>query len=371
MSKVFTKGNIGNLELANRFVRSATWEGMATPEGAVTPQLVKCMTDLTEGGVGLIISGHAYITREGQAGPRQLGVWGDELIPGLKQMAQAIHAAGGKVVMQLAHAGIRSPEQLTGTGPRAMSEIPNAEIPNQRPFSKAELVELAQDFGRAAMRAKEAGYDGVQLHAAHGYLINQSMSPLFNLREDEYGGDVIGRSRLLMEAYQAVRKAVGPDYPVLIKINCQDFVEGGLSEADSRAAVKMLAEAGLDGVEISGGSAAAGKLNPARVGINKPEKEAYFQNQARAVKAEVDIPLILVGGNRSLEVAEGLVAEGVADFISLCRPLIREPGLIKRWQEGDTAPAECASDSLCFGPAGKGQGIYCVTAEKQRDKGKA
>lgn len=373
MSAVFEKGRIGNLELANRFVRSATWMGMATEDGRVTPRLIKCLEDLAHGGLGLIISGHAYVTREGQAGPLQMGIWGDELLPGLEELVDAVHAAGGKVAAQLAHAGLRSPEDLTGTGPRVMSLVSPEEAANQRLFSLEDLAQLARDYASAAVRARQAGFDGVQLHCAHGYLFSQSISPLYNLREDEYGGEIVdkdkpGRAKLILESYRAVRAAVGPDYPVMIKINCQDFVPGALNEEDSRKVVRLLAAEGLDAVEISGGTAAAGKFQPARKGINKPEKEAYFREQAKAVKAEVDIPVILVGGNRSLEVAGQMLDGGVADFIALCRPLICEPGLVKRWQEGDTAPAKCVSDSLCFAPARSGQGAYCVTEEEKQSK---
>ncbi len=152
---------------------------------------------------------------------------------------------------------------------------------------------------------------------------------------------------------------------MLIKINSEDFIENGLILEDSVAASRMLADAGLDAIELSGGTSDSGKLGPVRVGINKEEKEAYFKEAAAVYKKEIDLPLILVGGMRSVTVAEQTISNGIADYISMCRPFILEPGLIKRWQSGDTSPAKCKSDNLCFGPAMEGKGIYCAAEDKE------
>ncbi len=157
---------------------------------------------------------------------------------------------------------------------------------------------------------------------------------------------------------------MGTDYPVLVKMNCEDFSDGGLTVADSIAAAGQMVAAGLDAIELSGGLLTGGKLSPSRPNINKVDKEAYFKEAANAFKKALDVPLMLVGGIRSLEVAEGLLDSGKADYISLCRPLIREPDLIRRWQSGDRTRARCLSDNLCFGPGMTGKGIYCVTEER-------
>jgi 2,4-dienoyl-CoA reductase-like NADH-dependent reductase (Old Yellow Enzyme family) len=231
-----------------------------------------------------------------------------------------------------------------------------------------DIEELIDAFKEAAVRARNAGFDGVQIHAAHGYLLSQFLSPSFNRRQDEYGGDIRNRSKIHLKILKAVRKAVGDDYPILIKMNSQDFVENGLSLTDSLQTGRMLADAGLNAIELSGGMLTSGKLSPSRSGINSEEKEAYFRAAAKMFKSEIDIPLILVGGMRSFEVADRLVEEGVADYISMCRPFIREPQLIKRWKEGDRRKAECNSDNLCFGPAMEGKGVSCVTRElKQKE----
>jgi 2,4-dienoyl-CoA reductase-like NADH-dependent reductase (Old Yellow Enzyme family) len=368
MSKLFETTEINGMKLANRFVRSATWEGMATDDGAVTPKLTQTMVDLAQGGVGMIISGHAYISQEGQAGPWQLGIYKDELIDGLKTMTDAVHQAGGKIIAQLAHAGHFAIKALTKQPPHVVSDYNGLSKSPRHELTIEDIKNLVKTFAKAAQRAKTAGFDGVQIHSAHGYLLSQFLSPAYNRREDEYGGSIENRARVHGQIYNAIRSAVGKNYPVLIKINSEDHVENGLSLEDSIAASRILVDAGIDAIELSGGTLSSGKLSPSRGGINKEEKEAYFKEAAAAYKKAMDIPLILVGGMRSLNVAEKTINSGAADYISMCRPFIREPGLIKRWQSGDTRPARCKSDNLCFGPALEGKGIYCVTDELEKAK---
>ena len=365
MSILFEGSEINGMKLANRFVRSATWEGMASPEGGVTPKLIGTMTALARGGVGLIISGHTYIRQDGQASPLQLGVYKDELIPGLREMAAAIHEAGGKIVMQLAHAGHFAPEKLTGQTPVVASDYEGLSRTPRKELTVQNIQALVAAFADAARRAKSAGFDGVQIHAGHGYLLSQFLSHIFNRRKDGYGGSIENRARIHVEVVHAIRKAVGKEFPVLIKMNCQDFAENGLSLEDSLIAGELLAHAGLDAIELSGGLLTSRKLSPSRPGIHSADKEAYFREELRAFKKQIAIPLILVGGNRSFEVSEQLVAEGAADYIAMCRPLIREPDLISRWKSGDRRRAACKSDNLCFGPGLEGKGVYCVTEEHE------
>jgi 2,4-dienoyl-CoA reductase-like NADH-dependent reductase (Old Yellow Enzyme family) len=296
MSNLFEKANIGGLSLANRFVRSATWEGMATKDGAVTDRLIQTMMDLAQGGVGLIIIGHAYVLPEGQAGPWQLGVYKDELVPGLRRMTDSVHAAGGKIMMQLAHVGFFAMVKL----PMVVSDFPELSDKPRQEMSTEYIAALPGAFAQAARRAQEAGFDGVQMHSAHGYLLSQFLSPHFNRRGDQYGGDIQNRCRLHVEICRAIRAAVGPNYPVLVKLNGRDYVDGGLELADSLQAGRRLAAAGLDAIELSGGLLSGGKLSPSRKGISQPEKDAYFREEAESFKQAVDLPLILVGGMRSL-----------------------------------------------------------------------
>ncbi len=366
MSKLFESSEINGMKLANRFVRSATWEGMASPEGAVTPKLIETMRTLAKGGVGLIISSHAYIRTEGQASPWQIGVFGDELIQGLRKMAAAVHEAGGRIVLQLAHAGHFAVENLTGQTPLVVSNYEGLAKTPRKEMTVHDIGELVAAFAEAARRAKSAGFDGVQIHSAHGYFLSQFLSPAFNRRTDNYGGTINNRARIHVETVRAIRNVVGGNYPVLIKMNCQDFSENGLGLEDSIIAANLLSDAGLDAIELSGGILTGGKLSPSRPGINSPDKEAYFSKELRAFKKQIEIPLILVGGNRSFEVAEQLVEEGSADYISMCRPLIREPDLISRWKAGDRRKAECKSDNLCFVPALEGKVVYCLTREREK-----
>jgi len=368
MSKLFEPGEINGMKLANRFVRSATWEGMAADDGACTLKLIDLMVNLAKGDVGLIISSHAYVSPEGQAGPWQLGVYDDRLIPELEAMTTAVHESGGKIVMQLAHAGYFANAKLTGQTPMAPSNAEGFAKGPRKEMKADDIQGVVKAYGAAAKRAQTAGFDGVQIHSAHGYLLSQFLSPAFNQRQDEYGGDIRNRARALIEVLREVRQTVGKYYPVLVKLNCQDFIENGLQPEDSLQAGKMLVENGIDAIELSGGVLIGGKLSPSRMGIKSAEKEAYFQNEARAFKKNISVPLILVGGNRSFQVAEHLVNEGVTDYISLCRPLIREPDLIKRWKSGDLSKATCLSDNMCFEPARNGEGIYCLTEERIKKK---
>lgn len=368
MSKLFEKSAINGMELANRFVRSATWEGMADSDGSVSPRLIETMIALARGAVGLIISGHAYVRPEGRATPRQLGIHKDELIHGLKEMTAAVHECGGKIVAQLAHAGNFAAEKLIGQPPLVVSDFDGLAKSPRKEITAKDIREIVGAFADAAGRAKAAGFDGVQIHSAHGYLLSQFLSPIFNRRKDEYGGDIRNRARIHLEVYRAVRGAVGKDYPVLIKINCRDFAENGLSAGESLEAARLLADAGLDAIELSGGLLTGGKLSPSRPGVDSEDKEAYFREDALAFK-EIGIPLILVGGVRSFEVSERIVEDGVADYISMSRPFIREPDLIERWKAGDRRKAECTSDNLCFKPGFEGKGIYCVARELKKKTG--
>lgn len=366
MNTLFEETQINGMTLPNRFVRSATWSGMATKEGACTPQLVNLMTNLAQGGVGLIITGHAYVRQDGQAGPNQLGVYSDELLPGLRDMVQTVHDHGGKIVLQLAHAGFFANAKLTGKIPLAPSAIEDLANTPRREMTHQDIQEVIEAFGDAAMRAREAGFDGVQIHAAHGYLLSQFLSPLLNHRTDAYGGAIDNRARPLLEVFQAVRGAVGRDYPVLVKMNSRDFMDGGLVVEDSVQVGSMLEQEGIDAIELSGGLPMARETGSIRKGITSEDREAYFKDEARAYKEVLSVPLILVGGIRSFQVAERLVTAGVADYLSMSRPFIREPNLINRWRSGDLRKATCISDSLCLVSAAAGEGIYCVTEKQQQ-----
>jgi 2,4-dienoyl-CoA reductase-like NADH-dependent reductase (Old Yellow Enzyme family) len=284
-------------------------------------------------------------------------------------MTAAVHAEGGKIVAQLAHAGHFAFQKKIRQPPHVVSDLEGLAKSPRHELTGEDIRNLVAAFAAAAKRAQDAGFEGVQVHSAHGYLFSQFLSPAYNRRRDAYGGAIENRARIHLETLHAIRDAVGADYPVLIKINSEDCIENGLTAEDSVAAARLLADAGIDAIELSGGTLVSGKLSPSRMGINQQEKEAYFREAAAAYKKAVDVPLILVGGMRSLEVAEQALSDGTADYISMYRPFIREPGLVNRWQSGDTRPASCKSDNLCFGPAMEGRGILCVVDKKENEPG--
>lgn len=365
MSTLFESTDINGLVLKNRFARSATWEGMAEADGTCSQQLIDLMQSFAQGQVGLIITSHMYVTREGQATPLQMGIDSDTRVTPLRRMTAAVHGEGGKIIAQIAHAGCFTNAKLTGMPPMALSILDEKGQHKYRQATATDLQQLVQDYADAARRVREAGFDGVQLHGAHGYLLSQALSPALNQRNDAYGGSLENRARLPLEVLAAVRQTVGEDFPVVIKVNCADFLEGGLELQEALAYGRMLQDAGVDAIEVSGGTIVSGSLSPVREKISSEAKEAYFREGAKAYKAALQVPVFLVGGIRSITLAEELYDAGVADYFSMARPFIREPALIKRWMEGDRRKSTCISDNQCHIAARSGEGLYCVVEKKQ------
>ena len=339
---LFAPYSIDRLELKNRFVRSATWDGTADSTGAVMERSEAMYRELGRGGVGLIISGYAFVSSHGQANPGQYGVHIDDMIPGLRKLVQAAHKGDAKIALQIVHAGIQSRYfAQKGISSLAVSEMPEISRPH-RVLTDEEIESIISDYAAGAVRAVEAGFDAVQLHGAHGYQMSQFLSPLYNHRTDRWGGSAENRRRFHLEVTQKVRQAIGPDFPLMIKLGVQDDDKDGLSlEEGVRAALKIV-EKGIDAIEVSSG---IGSVAPA---INEGDPEqAYNRERATAVKVAVTVPVMAVGGIRSLEMAQDIVDGGHADLISMSRPFIREPGLIARWQKGQTEPAKCISCGQC------------------------
>jgi 2,4-dienoyl-CoA reductase-like NADH-dependent reductase (Old Yellow Enzyme family) len=357
------------MTVANRFVRSATWDGMADKEGFPTKEIDALLVELARGKVGIIISGHTYINQDGQAGPGQLGVYSDRHIGGFSRMTEAIHNVDGKIVLQLAHAGCHADPLLTGLEPLGPSVMKDEQGPFCRAMTEQEINRIVADFGHAAIRAREAGFDGIQLHAAHSYLMSQFLSPFYNRREDDYGGNVENRARIVLEVLSKVRSEVGDDYPVMIKMNSEDFVDGGFSIDEMLQTSAMLEKAGIDVIELSGGTRYSGKYGSVRQDTPQTiEEEVYYLQAAQRYKEYIRVPLMLVGGIRSYEVAERLATESVADYISLSRPFIREPHLIERWEAGDRRKASCIYCNLCMKAAREEHSLYCVVEEGLQSK---
>ncbi len=370
MTAFFSPYRINHLTLPNRSIRAAIWEGMATDEGRVTPRLVDTMVALARNDVGLVITGHAYVHSQGQAGPWQLGAHSEDMNDGLRRMVDAVHAAGGRICLQLAHAGGHAATRLTGQDALGPSVFEGRFGGRCRAMSVADIQTVLHAMAAGARRAREVGFDTVQIHAAHGYLLSQFLSPVTNKRQDRYGGALENRARMVCDTIREVRAAVGSDFPVLVKINSEDFVERGFQQDDMLQAVAYLEAAGVDAVELSGGTV----INPQethcarKVHPKNPDQEAYYRRAALAFKAISALPLILVGGIRTLPTAEKLIAGGIVDLIAFGRPFIAEPGLIRRWQDGDSTPAACISCNRCYVPLQAGQGVSCVVASERHQR---
>ncbi len=335
--ELFTAIPIGPMTIKNRFVRSATGEGRADKQGVLKQSIFPIYRDLAAGGVGMIITGHMYVAEKAKCSPGQTGIWDECHVAGLSQMAEACKQNDTRAVAQINHA-----------------HKPPAE------FSQENLAEVRDVFVQAAVRACRAGFDGVQIHAAHGYLLSGFLTPADNQREDEYGQDADGRRRLLLEITREVRGAIGPDRALLCKLGVIDGRDNSLPIQESVQTAKALQEAGVDAIEIS--TTFSGEhADPVATGVESPGDEAWFREQARAIKAVLAVPLILVGGMRSAAKMRALIADGTCDCVSLCRPFIREPDLVNRMAAGRAKKAACISCNKCYSP----RGFRCVFVKEK------
>lgn len=357
MMRLSSPFTIRGMRLRNRMVRSATAERLADAAGIPSFALDSMYHDLAVGGIGLLITGHAFVHRGGQCHAEMSGIHCDTTIPRWRELVQIVQAAGARIAVQINHGG-RACEREIVPDPLAPSPVPlNSATPPPTELSVGEIEEIIAAFGAAAGRAREAGFDAVQIHSAHGYLSSQFLSPLTNLRQDEYGGDLRGRTTFLRRVAARVRGAVGPDYPVLIKLGVNDYAEGGLSREDGAQVAAWLEDVGIDAIEVSAGLKGAVKRN-----INRVEREAYLEADAAVVRERTSLPLIVVGGLRSQEVIEKILSRGF-EMVSFCRPLIRQPDLPRRLASGEIASADCLSCNLCW-PREAGEGVSCTTLAK-------
>ena len=366
--KAFTAEKIGEMLIKNRFVRSATYEGMASEDGKVTDRLVELYKHLAQGGVGLIITGYTYVQPIGKGAPYMTGIDRDDLIPGLRRVANAVHEYDDecKIAVQLTHCGRQTPLIETPLAPSAVFEPVLNKMP--REMTVEEIEETIEAFASAVRRAREAGFDAVQLHGAHGYLLSSFLSPYTNRRQDEYGGDTEKRMKIVEDIYNRIVAKVGGKFPVLIKMNVSDFLESGVDISESKKIAERFSKIGIAAIETSGGMFETRihnkDLTTSRTKILSKNEEAYFLPYAREIKQVIDVPLILVGGIRSLEIVEKILAEGSADFVSLSRPLIREPDLPSKWLKGiGSLTAECISCNACYRSLTDG-GVRCIQKER-------
>lgn len=349
MRKPFEETRIKNMRLKNRLVRSATWENMADEQGHMTDDLFSVYEALARGGVGMIITGYAFVLREEQPNPQMMGIYDDTFIDEYRRLTDMVHRHGSKIVMQIVYGGSFAgypPEGRVIWSPSGVADLATAIVP--KPMSREDIRRLVTAFGDAAYRVRESGFDGVQIHGAHSYLLSQFMNPYYNRRTDEYGGSIENRARIILEVYEEIRRRVGIEYPVLIKINSEDFIDGGATLEDSLALSKMLDERGIDAIEISGGGAGSGERIPPRRKIDSREKEGYHAVYAAQIAERIKAPVLVVGGLRSLEVIEELLERTPISLFSLSRPLLAEPDLPNRWQSGNRAKSRCVSCNGCL-----------------------
>lgn len=368
MNNLFEPFSIKNIEIRNRFIRSATYDGFAD-NSYVSDGQIKLFSDLAEGGVGLIITGIAYVHHTGQVSPFQNSIAGDEFISGFKKLINIVHERGAKIAIQLFHGGREAKYVKTKNAlPLAPSFIEKDPYYKgaYRDMTDDEIWEVIHAFGDGAKRAKEAGFDAIQVHGAHAYLLSQFLSPYTNRRKDQWGGNLQNRLRLHYEIYKDIRKKVGENYPVFIKIGVEDGFRGGLEFIEGKQSAKLLANLGFDCLEISQGLRGERyKGTEFRANINCLDKEAYYLNWCREIKSQIDIPIMMVGGLRTLSLMKEIVQNGEADLVSLCRPLICEPDLINNWKTNEQKKAKCISCNKCVDLIYKGRPINCIQTTKK------
>jgi len=372
---LFSPKKIGTMTVKNRLVRSATYEGMADDNGLVDNRYVALYENLARGGVGLIIGGFAFVKENGIAANYQTGIHTDECVPMLKKAVGAVQRVNEdvKFVLQIAHCGrqvesdIVEKKKFKPVAPSSIADKSVGILPKE--MSILDIEGVTQSFVTSAERAKRAGFDGVQLHGAHGHLLSEFLSPYMNKRTDDYGGSTENRVRIVIEIFERVKELCGKDWPVLIKLQVDDFVkeEPSLKPPESIEIARRIAEAGFDAIEVSAGIYESNEeLDPWYLKVRTTDEEAYFIPYAKKTKKVIgETPLILVGGIRSFEVAEGIVKDGHADFISMSRPFIMEPDLPKKWLNRVSEKSTCTSCNRCETEMND-KGLRCLLLENGR-----
>jgi 2,4-dienoyl-CoA reductase-like NADH-dependent reductase (Old Yellow Enzyme family)/thioredoxin reductase len=333
LEHLFSPVTINGMILKNRAVMPAMGTGYGNADGTVSDRLVAYLARRAKGGTGLIITEVCAVDPRGKGFPNEIGAWSDAFIPGLSGLTEAIHREGGKIALQLHHAGRETFEQAAGGTPEAPSAIPSVILGQPcEAMSRERIAAVIEAFARAAARARKADFDAVEIHSAHGYLLNQFLSPFSNLREDEYGGAEENRSRFVLETLSAVRKAVGPDFPVIIRISADELIRGGYDLAFIQRLAPRLVVAAVDAIHCSVGVYST----PGNMSIASMDTEPGFNLfRARAIKEVVAVPVIGVGRINDPELAEKAIAAGDADLISFGRQHLTDPDFIAKAEAGD------------------------------------
>jgi 2,4-dienoyl-CoA reductase-like NADH-dependent reductase (Old Yellow Enzyme family) len=353
MSRPFEPFKINQLQIKNRFVRSATMDNMSD-NGMVTDFQVELYRNLALGEVGLIISHGIAPSRIGRTGPGQLGAFADENINSLKRLTTVVHANGGKVAAQILHAGWASNPDFLGQAPVGpIDTIHPIRGTRIKGLSTAEVYQEIDYIVQAGHRLIEAGFDGIQLHGAHSWMISAFLSPATNKRQDEFGGSAEKRANFVVQIYKGLRKMAGPNYPIFIKLGLQDYHLEGKSLDEGLKTAQIFEKLGMDSIEISEGMESDGGHH-IRPGAVAP----YYLDECRAARKVLKLPLILVGGFRELKDIEQVLEEGITDAVSMCRPFVMDPYLVKKFREGTATKSKCISCGGCSGM--KRTGLKCT-----------
>jgi len=380
-AQVFENSKIGSIPMRNRILRSATTMGMGDGNGLPTESLVNTYIELAEGGVGAIITGMACIQKNG-AIPIKTGLMidSDEQIATYRNVTETVHKHNTPIIMQIAHSGWQTRSAITGHPPVAPSAIRHPLFDEDLPheLTESEIQEIITNFVKAIERAKGAGFDGVQLHGAHGYLLSGFLSPHMNQREDQWGGSLENRFRIIREIYEKSRKKVGA-YPIMIKISAYDFADDGMRIEESVEIAKMLEDAGCDAIEVSCGAAdgfstlrasefptdavlkCTSKFKdaniitktllpfilPYAVPLRTPI-DNYNVCAANEIKQRVNIPVIVVGGIRRSSDIQQIISRGMADYVAMSRAFIIEPDIVNKFKDKLQAESECISCCYCL-----------------------
>ena len=361
LASLFSPGTIGTLEIKNRVVMPPMVRNYADERGLVTPKYIAHIERVTRGGVGTIILEASYIRSDGKGFTHELGLHTDDIIPGLEQLVKAAHVHGAVIGPQLYHAGRQTSSKTTGMQPIAPSPIADSTI-NEMPrtLNVEEIRDIVSAYSQAARRAQEAGCDFVEIHGAHGYLITQFLSPFSNIRDDEYGGSEEGRMRFASEVIQAVREAVGPEFPVTIRISADEMVPNGLTLEDSGKISKKLEELGVDAIHVSSGNYASFNRGYMIAPMSMPDGlQVPF---AEWIKSCVRIPVIAVGKIRSPAMADDIIRTGKADFVAIGRSLLADPDWPRKAQGGhvDRIRNCIACNEGCITRLFSNQDVWCT-----------
>lgn len=355
---LFEPISLGTMKVNNRIAMSPMATNYATQDGEITQRQIKYYEERAKGGVGLIITESCYIHPNGKGGPTRLGLWNDKHVFGFQKLADAVHKYDTRIVAQLHHAGYLA--YFTKEFPVSCSNVPSPStgvIP--RCLSVEEIKELVGMYGQAARRAKQAGLNGIEVHAANGYLIHQFLSPLFNKRKDKYGGHLANRMRFLLEIIATIRNLVGDNFPIIVKYSCNDFVEGGLTVQDATMIARVLELSGVNALDVASGVTA---LSDEMIISPAATSQGHLMHLAKAIKEVVNIPVATVGRIREMGMAEDILQSKKADIICLGRPLIADPELPRKWLEGNEKEIRrCIScNDGCADRLGKGLDISCT-----------